>query len=178
MARILLEEGDITAAEVDAIVNAANTDLKLGSGVAGAIRARGGPRIQQECDALGPIELGEAALTGGGDLPAGKVIHAAGMRPGESVSEASLRGATAASLRIAAENGLRSIAFPAIGTGVGGFPVQACAETMLEEVQRFLETPSSVEEVHFVLFGEPTYRIFEMVNDASKISAQMEKLGR
>jgi O-acetyl-ADP-ribose deacetylase len=178
MGRVVIEEGDITDAATDAVVNAANTRLLLGSGVAGAIRKRGGPRIQEECDRHGPVELGGAALTSAGDLPARYVIHAAGMEPGGSVSEESLRTATRRSLELATEHGLRSIAFPAIGTGVGGFPVQRCAEVMLEQVGEHLAGQTTLDEVRFVLFGEPTYRIFEMVNDARKIRAQMERLRR
>jgi O-acetyl-ADP-ribose deacetylase (regulator of RNase III) len=178
MGRILLSEGDITALAVDAIVNAANTDLVLGSGVAGAIREKGGPSIQAECDAIGPIRLGEAALTGAGKLAARHVIHAAAMEPGSRTSEASLRAATRASLDLARAARLRSIAFPAIGTGVGGFPVQRCAEVMLEEVRAHLAGDTTLEEVHFVLFGEPTYRVFEMVNDAERVRATLARLAR
>ena len=179
MLRIRLEEGDITQSEVDAIVNAANTSLLLGAGVAGAIRERGGPDIQRECDEHGPIPLGEAALTGAGKLPARYVIHAAGMELGGQVSDESLRSCTRAALELANRHGLRSVAFPAIGTGVGGYPIQKCAEVMLAEVQRHAESgSSSLEEVRFVLFGEPTYRVFEAVNDAEKVRIQMEKLRR
>ena len=179
MARIRIQEGDLTQAGVDAIVNAANTRLLLGAGVAGAIRTQGGPQIQTECDRHGPVTLGEAALTGAGELPARFVIHAAGMEPGGAVSEASLRACTRASLAIAERERLVSIAFPAIGTGVGGFSLQRCAEVMLEEVQEHLRGgESSLEEVRFVLFGEPAYRVFEQVNDAEKVRLQMEKLGR
>ncbi|MEX2208573.1 MAG: macro domain-containing protein [Myxococcota bacterium] len=178
MGRILLSEGDITALAVDAIVNAANTGLRLGSGVAGAIRERGGPSIQAECDAHGPIGLGEAALTGAGELQARHVIHAAAMAFGGSTSEAALRAATRASLELARASRLRSIAFPALGTGVGGFPVQRCAEVMLEEVRAHLAGETTLDEVHFVLFGEPTYRVFEMVNDAERVRATLARLGR
>jgi O-acetyl-ADP-ribose deacetylase (regulator of RNase III) len=178
MARILLAEGDITAAEVDAIVNAANTELVLGAGVAGAIARRGGPSIQAECDAHGPVGLGEAALTGAGNLSAKHVIHAAAMEPGRPVTEAALRAATRASLELAAARGLRSLAFPALGTGIGGFPMQRCAEVMLEETRRHLEGQTSLEEVRFVLFGEPAYRLFEMVNDAERVRAGLARLKR
>ena len=178
MARILLEEGDITAAEVDAVVNAANTALQLGGGVAGAIREKGGPTIQAECDRHRPIGLGEAAITGAGALPADHVIHAAGMALGGEVTEASLRECVRSSLELAQERGLARIAFPAIGTGIGGFSVQRCAEIMLEETQLHLAGETSLEEVRFVLFGEPAYRIFEEVRDAERIRAQMAKLGR
>jgi len=178
MGRILLSEGDITAASVDAIVNAANTELVLGSGVAGAIRERGGPEIQAECGAHGPVPLGGAALTTGGKLPARFVIHAAAMEPGGRVSEESLRTATRASLELARQRQLRSMAFPAVGTGVGGFPLQRCAEVMLAEVRSHLDAPTSLETVQFVLFGEPAYRVFEMVNDAEKVRAGLARLRR
>lgn len=178
MGRILLSEGDITALAVDAIVNAANTELRLGSGVAGAIRERGGPGIQAECDAIGPVALGAAAVTGAGALPARHVIHAAAMRPGEKVSAESLRAATRASLELAREKGLHSIAFPALGTGVGGFSVQACAEIMLEEVRAHLAGATSLETVHFVLFGEPAYRVFEQVEDAERVRATLARFTR
>ena len=178
MARIRIQEGDLTLEQVDAIVNAANTQLLLGSGVAGAIRERGGPSIQAECDAHGPVELGDAALTAAGDLPARYVIHAAGMDPGGRVSEESLRACTRRSLELAREHGCRSVAFPALGTGLGGFPLQRCVEIMLQEVDDHLAGETSLEEVRFVLFGEPAYRIFEQVHDAEKIRLQMEKLRR
>jgi len=178
MGRIVLEEGDITAQEVDAIVNAANSALILGAGVAGAIREKGGPSIQQECDAIGPIEVGGAAVTGAGDLPARFVVHAAGMPPGGQADEQSVRACVRASLDLAAEQGLCSIAFPAIGAGIGGFSMQRCAEVSLEEARQHLAGETSLEEIRFVLFGEPAYRVFEMVNDAAKVAAQMERLGR
>ena len=178
MSRILLSEGDITALAVDAIVNAANTELRLGSGVAGAIRERGGPTIQAECDAHGPIPLGGAALTGAGQLAARYVIHAAAMELGSGASEASLRASTRASLELARAHGLKSIAFPALGTGVGGFPVQRCAEIMLEEVRAHLAEATSLDSVHFVLRGEPTYRVFEMVNDAERVRATLARFAR
>jgi O-acetyl-ADP-ribose deacetylase (regulator of RNase III) len=178
MSRILLSEGDITALAVDAIVNAANTDLRLGAGVAGAIRERGGPDIQAECDAHGPIALGAAALTGAGRLAAKHVIHAAAMALGSEVSEASLRSATRASLELARQHRFVSLAFPAIGTGVGGFSVQRCAEIMLEETRAHLAGDTSLETVHFVLYGEPTFRVFEMVKDAERVRATLARLAR
>jgi O-acetyl-ADP-ribose deacetylase (regulator of RNase III) len=178
MGRILLSEGDITAVSADAIVNAANTELQLGSGVAGAIRQRGGPSIQKACDAHGPVPLGAAALTPAGDLAARFVIHAAVMEPGERVAEPALRAATRASLELARARKLRSIAFPALGTGVGGFSMQRCAEVMLAEVRAHFAGETSLEAVHFVLFGEPAYRVFEQVNDAEKVAAGMARLAR
>jgi O-acetyl-ADP-ribose deacetylase (regulator of RNase III) len=177
-ARITLIEGDITEQEVDAIVNAANSALVLGAGVAGAIRAKGGPSIQAECDAHGPIEVGEAAVTGAGELSARFVIHAAGMPPAGQASESSVRSSLRRSLELAVERDCRSVALPAIGAGIGGFSMQRCAEVSLEEARRIAEAEGPLEEIRFVLFGEPAYRIFEMVNDAAKVLAQMERLKR
>jgi O-acetyl-ADP-ribose deacetylase (regulator of RNase III) len=174
--RIVLREGDITDQEVDAIVNAANSDLVLGAGVAGAIRQKGGPTIQEECDRIGPIEVGGAAVTGAGDLPARFVIHAAGMPPGGVATEESVRSAMRRSLELAREKQCRTVAVPAIGAGIAGFPLQRCAEILLEEARAHLEAGGGVEEIRFVLFGEPTIRVFEGVDDAAKVAAQMERL--
>ena len=176
--RVRIEEGDLCDATVDAIVNAANTDLELGVGVAGAIRKRGGPAVGEECARHGPIELGCVAVTGAGELPAGCVIHAAVLRLGEPAGEAAIRSAARHALEAARERGLRSLAFPALGTGVGGFSVQRCAEVLLEEVERHDAEGTSLEEVRFVLFGEPAYRMFEQVRDAAKIRAGLARLRR
>jgi O-acetyl-ADP-ribose deacetylase (regulator of RNase III) len=149
---IILLLGDLTEMDVDAIVNAANNDLQLGGGVAGAIRRKGGDAIQRECDAIGSIPVGGAAITTGGKLRARFVIHAASMQLGGATTARALRSATAHALRIAAERGLRSIAFPAVGTGIAGFPVPECARIMLREVAEHLKKPTSLESVHFVLF--------------------------
>jgi len=178
MGRIVLIEGDITEQSVDAIVNAANSALLLGDGVAGAIREKGGPSIQAECDAHGPIEVGAAMATGAGALPARIVIHAAGMPPGGQADEQSVRSSIRASLALADEHACRTIAFPAIGAGIGGFSMQACAEVSLEEAQRHLDAGTQLDEVRFVLFGEPAYRVFEGVHDRAKVAAQMERLAR
>ena len=176
--RIVLREGDITDQEVDAIVNAANSDLILGAGVAGAIRQKGGPTIQQECDQIGPIAVGDAAVTGAGNLPARFVVHAAGMPPGGVATEESVRSSMRRSLELAREKQCRTVAVPAIGAGIAGFPLQRCAEILLEEARAHLEAGGGVEEIRFVLFGEPTYRVFEMVDDAAKVAAQMEALDK
>ena len=160
-AKIALRQGDLTDADVDAIVNAANNDLMLGGGVAGAIRVKGGPAIQQECDKIGPIALGEAAITGAGRLRARHVIHAASMRLGESTSDANLRSATRNSLMRADENSLKTIAFPAIGTGIAGFPIEHCAQVMLEEVRAHLRGPTTLERIDFVLFDSHSLEVFE-----------------
>jgi O-acetyl-ADP-ribose deacetylase len=153
-------QGDLTLQDVDAIVNAANNDLQLGGGVAGAIARRGGPAIQAECDRIGPIEVGGAAITTGGELKARHVIHAASMRLGGQTSADSLRGATRRSLEIANENGLQSIAFPAVGTGIAHFPLNDCAGIMLEEVVAHARGPTSLMEVRFVLFGDEAEQTF------------------
>jgi O-acetyl-ADP-ribose deacetylase (regulator of RNase III) len=159
--RVVLKQGDLTDADVDAIVNAANNDLQLGAGVAGAIRSKGGPEIQRECDRIGSIPLGEAAITGGGHLKARHVIHAASMRLGDRTSEENLRASTRNSLARARERGLRSIAFPAIGTGIAGFPIDRCAQVMLDEVRAHLSGDTSLERVEFVLFDRAALAAFE-----------------
>jgi O-acetyl-ADP-ribose deacetylase (regulator of RNase III) len=173
---IVLREGDISLEQVDAIVNAANSRLVLGSGVAGAIRERGGPEIQAECDAIGPIEVGDAVATGAGALAARHVIHAASMLPGGGSSEASVRSSVRRSLEIAAGLGCRTIAIPAVGAGVGGLSLQRCAEILVDEARAHLAGETPIEEVRFVLFGEPAYRVFESAQDAAKVREQMERL--
>ena len=174
--RIVLREGDITAEPVDAIVNAANSQLVLGAGVAGAIREKGGPSIQAECDTHGPVEVGSAALTGAGQLPARYVIHAAGMPPGGPATEQSVRDSLTRSLELADEKGCRSVAVPAIGAGIGGFPPQRCAEVLIQVARAHLAGETGIEEIRFVLFGEPMYRVFEMAHDAAKVVEQMERM--
>ena len=176
MGKIRLVEGDLTEQEVDAIVNAANSDLVLGSGVAGAIRTKGGPTIQEQCDEHGPIAVGDAAVTGAGDLPARFVIHAAGMALGGQADEASVRSSVRRSFELAQEQGCASVAVPAVGAGVGGLSLQRCAEICLEEARAHLEAADGLEEIRFVLFGEPAYRVFEMTHDAARVQAQMERL--
>lgn len=159
--RIVISQGDITEAEVEAIVNAANTDLMLGAGVAGAIRRKGGPEIAMQCAVHGPVKLGEAAVTGGGALKARYVIHAASMHLGGVTSAESLRNAVRNSLARAEEKKLKTLAFPAIGTGVAGFPMKQCAEIMLEEILRHIRGETSLEEIHFVLFDERGLQTFQ-----------------
>lgn len=164
--KIRILQGDLTDQAVDAIVNAANNDLTLGGGVAGAIRRRGGMSIQAECDALGTIPLGEAAITGAGQLKARYVIHAASMRLGGTTTEENLRLSTRNSLLRAKEKGLRSIAFPAVGTGIAGFPMQRCAEVMFEEAVEHLAGETSVEDVRFVLYDSDAYQTFREVRES------------
>lgn len=174
--RVTLIEGDLTEQAVDAIVNAANSALVLGSGVAGAIREKGGPAIQAECEAIGPIAVGTAALTGAGQLRARYVIHAASMPPGGGATESSVRASFRASLALARERGCRTLASPAIGAGIAGFPLQRCAEVLLEEARAHLAGETTLAEIRFVLFGEPAYRVFEMANDAVRVAETLAKL--
>lgn len=162
-AKIVLLEGDLTEMDVDAVVNAANNDLQLGGGVAGAIRRKGGPEIQRECDAIGSIPVGGAAITSGGNLKARHVIHAASMQLGGSTSAHPLRASIAHSLRIAAQNRLKTVAFPAVGTGIASFPMHDCAQIMLTEAAKHLGGPTSLERIYFVLFDASSLAVFEQV---------------
>lgn len=161
--KIILMQGDLTEMDADAIVNAANNDLQHGGGVAGAIRRKGGPIIQEESNAIGTIPLGSAAITSGGQLKARHVIHAASMELGGRTSAGTLRSSTAHSLRIANDKKLKTIAFPAVGTGIAGFPVEECARIMLREVADHLKRGSSLEKIYFVLFDGPALKTFEKV---------------
>jgi len=155
-----LLEGDITEMATDAIVNAANAQLQLGGGVAGAIRRKGGPAIQAECNRIGGTFVGGAVVTTGGNLTAKHVIHAVGPRMGEGDEDDKLRNATVNSLRVADENGLKSVAFPAISTGIFGFPIQRCAEIMLKTAADYLDGQTGLERVVFCLYGKDSYDVF------------------
>ena len=159
--RIVITSGDLVEQEVDAIVNAANNELVLGGGVAGAIRMRGGPEIQRECDAHGPVRVGESAITGGGDLPARHVIHAASMRLGGITTSHALRSSMMNAFRLARVNGVRTIAIPAVGTGVARFPIDECAMIMADCLHDALAGGWAPDEVRFVLFDEASKRAFE-----------------
>lgn len=159
--KIVIEQRDLTETDTDAIVNAANNDLILGGGVAGAIRRKGGDEIQRECNEIGSIPVGYAAITTGGKLKARFVIHAASMRLGGTTTAESLRNSTTHCLRIARERGLRSIAFPAVGTGIAGFPLEECAKIILREAAEHLLGETSLETVHFVLFDDDAKEIFQ-----------------
>jgi len=159
--RIVIIDGDLVEQDVDAIVNAANNDLVLGAGVAGAIRKRGGPALQRECDAHGPIKVGGAAITGAGELAARRVIHAASMSLGGRTTAKSLKSSMDDSFRLAREDGVRSIAIPAVGTGIAGFPMDECARVMAASLHDALKSGWTPEEVRFVLFGGPAKETFE-----------------
>ncbi|MBE0534665.1 MAG: macro domain-containing protein [Phycisphaerae bacterium] len=160
--RAILElvQGDITEQAADAIVNAANGQLVLGGGVAGAIRKKGGPAIQAECNEKAPILVGEAVITTAGDLKARHVIHAVGPRMGEGDEDVKLKNATWNALKTADENGLKSIAFPAISTGVFGFPMDRCAAIMIRTTIEYLSGETGIGKVIFCLFDEKSYETF------------------
>ncbi len=158
---VIILQGDITEADVEAVVNAANNDLELGGGVAGAIRRKGGPSIQEECHRIGRVPLGEAAITGGGQLKAAYVIHAASMQLGGQTTAENLEASTRNSLLRAKEKKIQSIAFSAIGTGIAGFDTRRCAEIMLRTVTENLQAKTSLERVVFVLFDSRSRELFE-----------------
>ncbi|MGB7283642.1 MAG: macro domain-containing protein [Candidatus Acidiferrum sp.] len=158
--KIVIQQGDLTDMDTDAIVNAANNDLQLGGGVAGAIRRKGGEEIQRECDEIGSIPVGYAAITGGGELKARHVIHAASMQLGGRTTAANLRTSISHSLRIAAERGLKTIAFPAVGTGIAGFSLEECASILVEEAVQHLKAETSLERIYIVLFDERACDVF------------------
>jgi len=152
--------GDLVEQEVDAIVNAANNDLVLGGGVAGAIRRRGGPSIQDECTAHGPVSVGEAAITGAGELRARYVIHAASMSLGGRTTAQSLRSSMDATFRIASDHDVKTIAVPAVGTGIAGFPLDECARIMAGCLRSAHADGWQPDEVRFVLYDAAAMSAF------------------
>jgi O-acetyl-ADP-ribose deacetylase len=157
-----IQRGDISKADVDAVVNAANNHLWMGSGVAGALKRAGGIEIESEAVSKGPIEIGEAVVTRGGRLPAKYVIHAAAMGQDLTTDRSKIAMATRSSLARAAEVGVESIAFPALGTGVGGFPPESAADAMIAECTAFVKKGSapSLKRIVFVLFSEDVFEAF------------------
>jgi len=160
VAEIEVLDTDVTTLAVDAIANAANTQLQHGGGVAGAIRRAGGPAIQRESDERAPIGLGEAVETSGGDMPCRWVIHAATMELGGPTSAQIIRDATASTLATADALGARSLALVAFGTGVGGFPLAEAARVEVEEVRRHLAGDSGLERVVFAVHGDAARQAF------------------
>jgi O-acetyl-ADP-ribose deacetylase (regulator of RNase III) len=155
-------DADITALEVDAIANAANTELRHGGGVAGAISRAGGPTIQSESSLVAPIGLGEAVETSGGDMPCRWVIHAATMELGGPTSAEIIRAATTSTLRAADRLGARSLALVAFGTGVGGFPLDEAARIEIDVVSQYLSAgASAIERVVFAVRGPDAVEAFE-----------------
>jgi len=160
MAKITLYQGDITQLATEAIVNAANNHLWMGGGVAGAIKHAGGGEIEREAVSKGRIPVGEAVASGAGRLKARYVIHAAAMGQDLGTDAEKIRAATVSSLKRADELGLRSVAFPALGSGVGGFSYRRAAEVMIEAIRRHLARQTALKEVVLALYGEQTYDAF------------------
>lgn len=160
--KISVIQGDIAEQEVNAIVNAANNHLWMGAGVAGAIKRKGGIEIEKEAMSKGPIPVSEAVVTKAGNLKAKYVIHAAVMGQDLVTKEEYIRNATLNSLKRAEELKIESIAFPAFGTGVGGFPVDKCARIMVDEVKNFSKEAEFLKEVRFVLFDKKSYDIWSV----------------
>lgn len=158
---IEIVQGDITDLDADAVVNPANSHLILGGGVAGAIRRKGGPSIQEECLRIGFCEVGSAIITGAGALRARYVIHAVGPRMGEGSEPGKLANAVRSSLDLAEAHGLTSIAFPAISTGIFGYPLESCAEVMLRVLlDRPFEEPQHLRRLVVCLYDDRAFRIF------------------
>jgi O-acetyl-ADP-ribose deacetylase (regulator of RNase III) len=158
--RVDVLKGDITELDTQAVVNAANDQLILGGGVAGAIRNKGGPSIQEQCDRVGGTTVGQAVVTGGGDLKAEYVIHAVGPRQGEGDEDDKLAAATVNSLKRAEEHQVESVAFPAVSTGVFGFPVDRAAQVMIGAAKDYLAGGSEIKRVVFCLFDQESYDLF------------------
>ncbi len=165
-----LVQGDITERPVDAIVNAANSRLQHGGGVAGAIVRKGGQVIQEESDRIGFTPVGTAVITTGGKLPARYVIHAVGPRMGEGDEDDKLKSAVLSVLSLASERGLKSISMPAISSGIFGFPKDRCAKILVSEAYNYLKaTPSSgLETVEFCVFDDATAGHFKREISALK----------
>jgi O-acetyl-ADP-ribose deacetylase (regulator of RNase III) len=155
-----LVEGDITDLDVEAIVNAANENLILGGGVAGTIKRRGGPSVQEECRRIGSTPVGSAVITGAGKMKFKHVIHAVGPRMGEGDEDRKLSSAVRSSLALADRHGLKSVAIPAISTGNFGYPVERCARILLTEVHRYLQGGTKLQRVIVCLYDEATWKLF------------------
>jgi len=159
--KIKLIQGDITELNTDVIVNAANAQLIMGGGVAGAIRRKGGPLIQEECNKIGESFVGGAVITTGGNLKAKHVIHAIGPRMGEGEEDEKLKNAILNSLKLMDEHELKSIAFPAISTGIFGYPKEKCAKIMISAAREYLSGETQIEEVVFCLYSKPDFKVFK-----------------
>ena len=159
--RVEVYKGDITQLELDALVNAANNRLWMGGGVAGAIKRAGGGEIETEAVKKGPIGVGEAIVTGAGRLKASYIIHAAVMGPDLRTDAEKIRRAVENSLKRADGLGIKSLAFPALGTGVGGFPLDECARIMMGQVFKHSAGKTGLKRVVFVLYDEPAYQAFK-----------------
>lgn len=163
--KVRLEQGDIAQVDAEAVVNAANSELWMGSGVAGALKRAGGASIEQEAVTQGPIGVGEAVITGAGNLKALHVIHAAAMAPGRPASAQTVRAATLSALRIAAEHNIDSIALPALGTGVGALGFADCARAMFDAIAEHCDEQRLPSEIRIVLFGDNALEAFRQAYD-------------
>jgi len=159
--KIKLIQGDITELNTEVIVNAANTQLIMGGGVAGAIRRKGGSLIQEECNKIGGSFVGGAVITTGGNLKAKRVIHAVGPRMGEGYEDEKLKNATLNSLKLMDEHELKNIAFPAISTGIFGYPIEKCAKIMISTAKEYLSGETQIEKVVFCLYSKPDFEVFK-----------------
>ena len=162
-------QGDITEQDTDAIVNAANAALQMGGGVAGAIRRKGGPKIQEECNKIGGTYVGGAVITTGGNLKAKYVIHAVGPRWGEGNEDEKLRNATLNSLKLADEKNLKSISFPAISTGIFGFTMKRASVIMLRTKVEHLKGETGLERVVYVLYDKNDFETFKETQESREI---------
>ncbi|KXH72427.1 MAG: hypothetical protein AM326_03555 [Candidatus Thorarchaeota archaeon SMTZ-45] len=170
--------GDITDLGVDAIINAANSDLWMGGGVAGAIKAKGGKEIEQEAISLGPIRPGEAILTTGGKLPARHVIHCAGMPPGGNATYWNVRSSVAAALEIACDKGLEEIAVPAIGAGIGGLSEEDSAKAIAESIADYTRSTRSVKRILLVGLNQDMCDLFAKAIEDAFIEQVMDDMMR
>jgi len=159
--KVEIRQGDIARQDTAAVVNAANNHLWMGSGVAGALKKAGGETIEQEAIAQGPINVGEAVVTSGGDLQAHYVIHAASMGQDLKTNIDYIAKATRAALEAADTDGIESLSFPAIGTGTGGVEIHQAASAMLTQTIEYLQAKTSVKLVRFVLFDETAYAAYQ-----------------
>jgi len=159
--KIKIIQGDITELNTDVIVNAANAQLIMGGGVAGAIRRKGGPLIQEECNKIGGSFVGGAVITTGGNLKVKHIIHAIGPRMGEGDEDEKLKNATINSLKLMDEHELKSIAFPAISTGIFGYPIEKCAKIMISTAKEYLSGETQIEIVVFCLYSKPDFEVFK-----------------
>ena len=158
---IRLVQGDITELATDVIVNAANAQLIMGGGVAGAILRKGGPAIQEECNKIGGTFHGGAVITTGGNLKAKHVIHAVGPRMGEGNEDEKLKNATLNSLKLMDKHELKTITFPAISTGIYGYPIGRCAKILISTAKDYLSGDTQIREVVFCLYTSSDFDVFE-----------------
>ncbi len=162
--KIIVLKGDITEMSVDAIVNPANSLLYMGGGVAGAIKRKGGEEIEREAVKQGPIKIGEAVITGAGKLKAKYVVHSPTMeRPAMRTNTEKVRLSVRAALLVADKKGVNSVAFPGMGTGVGGVPVDDAAKVMIDEIKKNIRNLTSIREIYLVAFDDTLYNAFRRV---------------